>query len=363
MVSKRGRKRTSRLRQWSQKDVTSTTKRREAAHDENLKRSMSDPGISKEVVSSAQLLMLGTENGDLKNLYIIDDKTFQRILPNEMLHSIDNELLSGYMLAMVPKGDTDNYFDGKKRKIEMQFQVKFKKIPENQIYIGCELDEPLNIGICQRTFLRGILNVVERKNPNFHFSLNTTESMNAKSSKRECSNQSETSYLAMPFEKSLNALVVTKEGGLPPALGETLDMDRSHISIGDIDFNTSDTFTFSIWSGYVDLLKWKCSNIAPVQPLTLNSVLGRQAFHLNFYTCERVHGHARVGMKSFMSFEFGHETCKVGPSRKTWTIHKKASSDYRLHTREHVDDIRDDVDDGLGGFTYLGGCMCWSPYN
>jgi hypothetical protein len=173
----------------------------------------------------------------------------------------------------------------------------------------------------------------------------------------------------MPFETSLNALVITKDGEMPPALGESLDMERSRLSIGDIDYNTSDTYTFALWNGYVDLLKWRCRNIAPVQPFPLQSVIGDQVFTLNFYTRGGSKGTSKRtrNVDSFMRFEFGHgEKSKVGPSRKVWS-QSNARSEIQVPGRCGIEQERDDVEncDSNKVSYYLPDSylMCWAPYS
>jgi len=337
---------------------------------------------------------------ELDDLYLMNSQTCQRIHPNEQLHCINNDLLSGHMIAMFPTNDHHlDHFVGKKRKCELQFQVKFKTIPKEQLYIGCELKKPLKAGIFGRKFIKAILNGVQRKNPSFRYSLSGSGSSSGSSSSTDgtCASEdssysetNDTSHMSMPFESSLSALVVTKQGDIPPTLG--LGMARSYVSIGDIDFNTSDTYTFSIWSAYGDLLKWQCSIVAPVvQSIPLKSIIGNQTFTLNFYSmkdpkatmnsrnCRRngtsfVKDHAKASrncrrnVTSYMEFEFGHKESDIGPARKEWLHGQEGcTNNNSLFDDDEDTSMREDAaaEDWYSGWGYndeTHGCMpvCWT---
>jgi hypothetical protein len=354
MVSQRGGRPRRKKRQLSLMNVISMKKngiKDEVASDDFLlTRSQSDSAALSRQSLSASHMRVSSDRNELNDLYIIDSDTLERVRPNEALHYVDNEILSGYMFAMLPTDANQCYFVKKRRKIELQLQVKFKKIPKNQIHIGCELVGPLKIGIWQRAFLKGILNIIERRTPDFHYNLSGIRKSCSSGTENNTLDVNGKPYLSMPFDASFNALIVTKEGDLPPALGEALDMKWSHSSVEDIDFNTSDTYTFGMWSGYIDLLKWKCDNIAHILPFPLQSIIGNQVFTLKFFTrdessCGSNNLHSISNDSSFMRFEFGHvEKSKIGPSRHVWSQSNNDRRDVDVSSHDHLDQERDDVE-------------------
>ena len=99
------------------------------------------------------------------------DEQHTRLSPNGVPVKIDTELFSGEMLLMFRTSQVDdndnndqypdtntnnnidptaNYFKGKQRRFEWQWQIKLKKIPTGDVYVGCELDEPPAMGMIQR---------------------------------------------------------------------------------------------------------------------------------------------------------------------------------------------------------------------
>ena len=100
----------------------------------------------------------------LEDLYLINNKTNERILPNngEPI-SIDNDTFTGKMIVMIRTSDADhkkespitggsatndavsNYFRHKKRRFEIQLQLKFKKVPESQLFLSCEYENPAKL--------------------------------------------------------------------------------------------------------------------------------------------------------------------------------------------------------------------------
>ncbi len=374
MVSNKRENKRKRFRQMSLMNVV--TSKKNMPKDESLKK-VDDAGMrrSRSVPSDLNLSIRSSPmesdrrvdhgGNDLSDLYVIDCKTCERLYPNERLHHIDNELCSGYMYAMVPTSANKTHFAGKKRKIELQFQIKFKQVPDEQIHVGMELNGALKMGIWQRTVFKGILTVIERRNPLFHYNISGCEFKVGDEFTRK-------PFLSMPFETSLNALVITKEGDMPPAIGESLDKERRRLSIGDIEFNTSDTYTFAMWSGYVNLLEWRCNNIAPVQPSPLESIIGDNAFVLNFYT----RGESSYAKKHsfsqepFMGFEFSHaEKSRLGSSKKGWLQSNASPRDIEFSSHHFDEDQgRDDVEtcESSSSSSYYSdfssSCLCWGPF-
>jgi hypothetical protein len=308
-------------------------------------------------------------------VFLFDSDTCERIYPNEFLHRIDNDVLSGYMLAMISTDDNNvPHFHGRKRKVEFQFQFKFKEVPEHPLFIGSELKgSSTRISILQKALLKTIASSIEKRNQNFIYNLGTGEDNTYKDGDKvqdDGSAPDQTprrgAYMAMPFESSVNALVVTSKGEMPPALGEAIE----NMNIQEnkkIEFNTSDTYTFAIWSANFDLINWKCTSRSTIQPFGLNTLIGGQPFSLSVYSMNPF----TKRIKRYFELEISHKLSQVGPARRVWLSNAKtlrfSSTDSLL---DNLDDVivpsasegtleeRNDLD----STACQRSCMCWAEW-
>ena len=279
---------------------------------------------------------------DLEDLYLIDLINMERIETNGLPHAIENEFIKGEMLFMCRTSDADfktkpdqtngtpindkrsQYFRSKKRRFEIQFQVKFKKTPPSQLYFHCQLKRPLKLGVIQRAFVGATLNFVERKN-NGAFTYNCPGKEPIPEDLRE--GKHEFPHLTFEVEKAFDRLVVTKEGDKLPVLGEEIHEDpellKSRQNGTPLEYNTRDTFTFSLWSAYVDFTKWKVVNLPAIRPFSLKSVILDQDYSMHVYYLEGQNGKARhisCNQRRLLSFEMNHaKYSKVSEARKKLT--------------------------------------------
>ena len=241
----------------------------------------------------------------LKPLHIIDAMAGPRRanLNNPMhLHVMDTEYFSGHMMILIRTPDVDdhhaassfssttttttalypenitaaNYLRGKMRRFEFQFQGKLKKTPTGRTYFACELDQPIKLGMIQRAFVGAAMAFVKSSNPYFHYSITGDASTG------------EPPHMAFPFVEGMNAIVATPPGQTPPMLGgpieESLQSQKNRKKGGaPFTWNLDYTYTFALWSAYVDFLQWKCLNLPGIRPFALTSVLGSQHINMTVY--------------------------------------------------------------------------------
>ena len=92
-----------------------------------------------------------------------------------------------------------------------------------------------------------------------------------------------------------------------------------------IEWNLEDTYTFSLWSAYVDFLDWRVLNLPGIRPFGLNSVIGNQPIYLTLYEIdEDKEKHNRNDMIMIAEFEMSNSTVmgKPGPVAQKW-LHKQ----------------------------------------
>ena len=110
----------------------------------------------------------------LNSFYIVNTADNKRVFPNssDLMFPIDNDYFSGKMLALIRTPDVDdeyaekgteendkasNYFSGRQRRFDFQFEFRVKKIPQGRIYFMIEVDEPVKMGMIQRAFASAAL--------------------------------------------------------------------------------------------------------------------------------------------------------------------------------------------------------------
>jgi len=111
---------------------------------------------------------------ELEDLSVINEATMQREIPNGDPIIVENELMSGVMLPMLRTTDADditetaesikgsesnervsNYFRPKKRRFEIQLQIKLKHIPDGQLFFRLRIGSDLGTWLCTKDLPRG----------------------------------------------------------------------------------------------------------------------------------------------------------------------------------------------------------------
>ena len=125
----------------------------------------------------------------LENLYVMLVGQQTRIFPNSIEYDVDNDLFYGKMLLMFRTPDVDEpssslfqspsssndindnhhqsvvkYFRGKQRRFEFQWQLRLKKLPEGELFLGAEVEEPIQMGMIQRAVAGAALKFVKKLN-------------------------------------------------------------------------------------------------------------------------------------------------------------------------------------------------------
>jgi len=146
--------------------------------------------------------------------------------------------------------------------------------------MGIEITQQRKLGIVAKSICNVILNFIQRVQPDIHYSFGE--------------NKVEESVIERPhlvFPLSIERVVVSKPGQTPPKLGcilpETFQFnrngDKKHPwSVVDLEWNTTDTYTLSFNSMYIDLSRWKTVNL-PVKDIDLRSFWGESQLRMVAY--------------------------------------------------------------------------------
>lgn len=341
----------------------------------NNKNSKQNSTIMSAWRSESKIAKQAQNHPELENLCVINEATMEREIPNGDPIIVDNELMSGVMLPMFRTTDADDlpdttepvkgndsngrvsdYFRTKKRRFEIQLQIKLKHIPDGQLFFGCELDQTLELGYVQKTFLAAIMSFIQKRNNGIFYNLSGGESVD--------SGQYEKPHLALWFETSADRFVITKAGEQLPQLGTELYEDPEvwkKRKKGDktFEYNTEDTYTVAVWSAYVDFAQWKCLNIPAISQFSLSSIIGDQIFRIHWYLADpTLECHQQTNIKRILSYEFGHKVeSTIGPAAKIYLDKLKlnhAVSLGQVASVEEIGSIEEAEESVIGGlFSYL----------
>lgn len=227
----------------------------------------------------------------------VDTKSSRRIHPNGEIIRIDNEWLEMDMLIMLrtPNVDQDDHadntkeqgtarnqtlskhFKGKKRRFEFQYQGRLKKTPNDKAFYFCmELAESPKLNFLQKALVTTCMMFLKKMSPSFHFNMAPSGSNDMATGKYE------TRHMAFEVEKVLDRLAITKPGGSPPELGGTIPEDPERIKARregkyNVNWNTKDIYTMTIWSHYIDWIAWEVVHIPGVKHFSMDKVLGNQS--------------------------------------------------------------------------------------
>ena len=160
-----------------------------------------------------------------------------------------NECFEGEMLFFVR--DPSLPVAPKQRYWELQVQGRFRKRVEN-FYMGMELTEPLKVSFFLRGLAATFTAFVKSVEPDIHYSLGVSKA-----------DAEERPHLVTPYFKGVDAIVETVDGsGEPPALGsDLLSGPRIPKSERPTSVRLDATYTFSVFSTFLDFFAWKIKGI------------------------------------------------------------------------------------------------------
>jgi Protein of unknown function (DUF1769) len=278
----------------------------------------------------------------LQTVCVMDCHQQARIIPNttDTPYRLINDCFEGHVMLLMRTPDVDDprdrtslgtcprkvseYFAGKKRRFEFQFQIRLKKVPTGPLFLGCELEHSIRVGTLTKGLVGILLAMVRRINPGFHYSWGPLETMGAN---QRASGDYEKTHLSFPVEASMDRIVITKPGETAPVLGEELFETaesvkrRRKMGAGSVDWNLNDTYTMCLWSAYADWIKWKSINVPGVSPFSLSRVTGTQPIYLSVYeitSCTNADyrrkrpPHLRKDLNQYTRLEFSNSEKTVG---------------------------------------------------
>jgi hypothetical protein len=221
---------------------------------------------------SLQVGLLG-ENGVVEPNFPLNSRT---------AIDVETELFKGKTLFLVrppnPEDDpywNDRLFSKRKRRMVIQIQGKFKYEPEGVIYAGAEVSEQMRLGMLVRGLSSMLVKLVEGYNSNVHYSFGDSKGV-------------EKPHIVAPAYTFFERLVATPVGETPPPLDEFFEepnesISRRKASKSNGEWNTTDTYSFSFYSMYIDLPTWKLVSLPVSGNIGLKTFWGKSLLSICMY--------------------------------------------------------------------------------
>eukprot|EP00164_Ancoracysta_twista_P001102 GFYU01001444.1.p1 GENE.GFYU01001444.1~~GFYU01001444.1.p1 ORF type:complete len:473 (+),score=122.23 GFYU01001444.1:94-1512(+) len=188
----------------------------------------------------------------------------------------ENDMFKGRILFM-SRTDTAEYFDGRLRKFEVQLQGKFKKAFDGILYMGGEVEHPLQLSSGKRLLCNLMLKFVKTFRSDTHYSFGDPAT-------------GEYAHIAFPLAQTMDVVIVTPDGETPPELGVELNRDtpemhklkRSKSIASSFDLNS--TYTFAFFNKYLSFESWEVVNLPGMRGIDLHTMWKDDGLRLVFYT-------------------------------------------------------------------------------
>lgn len=222
------------------------------------------------------------------------------MFPNALREQkFESEFIEGKLLFLIRLKDSqgkdlDDYpyyeevFKGKKRSLNMEFQLTFKKKPRGDIFLGGELTRNMKLGLVSKNLCKAIFTIINRIASFSHASLGDRLDLSRRAQTPTDLGEKEYAHIVFPLNRAVTNLVITKSGTgqEPPILGklpkETPEQTKSRRA-GLPPLDVGDTITGSLHSMYIDLLRWKAIRIGAIGEISLSTFWDRIPLSIVMY--------------------------------------------------------------------------------
>jgi hypothetical protein len=193
---------------------------------------------------------------------------------------VETDLFVGHFLLILRPIDptTDPYwneriFSTKKRRFVCQLQGKFKYVPENPVFAGFEVTDPMSLGLIAKGLCGALLKFLKSFNSHLHYAFGSDK---------------ERAHIVFPAWSSFERFVVTKPGDTPPKMGEDFVESKESVSARKAmrskpEWNTQDTYSMSFYTMYFDLAQWKLVNLPFMNDIDLHTFWKNSDCRLSVY--------------------------------------------------------------------------------
>lgn len=205
--------------------------------------------------------------------YILMRDQYRLITPNATDPiPFSNDIFEGKMLLMVrsslPMDEKfSQRFDIDKNMFELQVQGRFKRIPSGYMYLGGEITKKMELGLLTKGFASSLLQFCKSFNASIHHSYGDSQ-------------QVELPHIVGPFWSTIDRVVVTPPGELPPPFikgfpepPESRAARRAGNPLLSVKppLDLDSTYSFSFKTRYVDLESWAVISVPLMKEFKLQT--------------------------------------------------------------------------------------------
>lgn len=187
----------------------------------------------------------------------------------------ETEYFRGVMMLLVRTNPVDplykKFFENPKKNFEFQVQGKFLTQPKGDIFAGAESTTKLELGIIPRSIAKAVLNFLSSFIPKLQSSFGDSQT----------APDFQYPHVVAPMFICLERVVVTPPDQSPPPMGVPFVEDAEYCKIRkkfrtvvDANIDLESTYSFSVSTSNLDLLKWQAVGIPMVRPVDLRPFIG-----------------------------------------------------------------------------------------
>lgn len=290
-------------------------------------------GASPEAVDDQEALLVKLESSNIPHFPSLQvgllgkkgvfqpDFTLNSMTPID----IETELFQGRILIIVrpPNPEDDPYwneriFSKRKRRLVIQIQGKFKYKPVGIVFAGAEVSEQMKLGMLVRGLCGMLLKLVDSYNSNVHYSFGDSKGL-------------EKPHIVAPAYTFFERVVATPPEETPPPMDcffeeSTESINKRKASESNGEWNTTDTYSLSFYSMYIDLPTWKLVSLPVSGDISLKTFWGNSLLSICMY--EKT-GTEKQHLQQFNRYCFAVQTKFVDPGLQSQTndLDLKAAED------------------------------------
>jgi hypothetical protein len=197
----------------------------------------------------------------------------------------DTEIFKGLAILICRTEPEDphykNFFTGK-RFFELQVQGSFKRLPLGEIVVGGESTNKMDLGIIMRSLCKAVCKFGASIIPDLHYSFGDPQNKD----------DYELPHMSAPLFSTMDKVVVTSKGGVPPVMGIPFIEDPEYRkkrmkfkSTQDAGINLTNIYSFSVASSNLDFCKWTTVGIPMVRPMDLRYIFIYIFIYVYMYIC------------------------------------------------------------------------------
>ncbi|DAZ99936.1 TPA: hypothetical protein N0F65_008743 [Lagenidium giganteum] len=240
---------------------------------------------------------------EVPQLWLVDDVSQRRCAVNEKEPiAFETEWFKGTFLLMVrdtratkeqqQASTWAHLFGNKRRSLWVQVQGTLKAplaVPKAKVFVAAELPTTTRVSFpfWTQKIVNLLIAVTKKFAPHVHISFGPET--DATTSTASDAGNVELAHAAFPLFQSVDELVVTPPGSVPPALGKDVlgespsDRTKRMSTPQTTELAIGSVYTFQFYTMYADLAQWRIVNVPGLPEMPLTKIIGDNGLRLAAY--------------------------------------------------------------------------------